>query len=249
MASLPEARLKKTSPQPFRCPGHRRWQEATATFCAGILAECEALSGVAVLQECFVALSLPARVCTTRGSGVCHSKVDKRYDLQFRHDDTSSSVPAFVAALFPWPQFPSREVWQACPSPGLAKWQAMSDPGSDDRLGRPGSGDTESAQPADERYPGPMAYAGLGMLNAVCLLWGAHSDGWWTVRSGPCRCSCSWAWLAVPPGRVGDQGRAAAVQPLGLRRHLPRRQRSLGQYNWARRNWPGSTVSGLRCRA
>jgi len=37
--------------------------------------------------------------------------------------------------------------------------------------------DKNGAEPADSRYPGPMAYAGLGMLNAVCLL-GGCALGW-----------------------------------------------------------------------
>jgi F0F1-type ATP synthase assembly protein I len=30
----------------------------------------------------------------------------------------------------------------------------------------------ESGSPGPERYPGPMVYAGIGMLNAICLVLG-----------------------------------------------------------------------------
>jgi hypothetical protein len=40
----------------------------------------------------------------------------------------------------------------------------------------------DGAQAADGRYPGPMAYAGLGMLNAVCLLGGCLL-GWLADRA------------------------------------------------------------------
>ena len=36
--------------------------------------------------------------------------------------------------------------------------------------------------PAADRYPGPMAYASLGMLNAVCLL-GGCALGWLADRA------------------------------------------------------------------
>jgi F0F1-type ATP synthase assembly protein I len=39
----------------------------------------------------------------------------------------------------------------------------------------------EEAGPASS-YPGPMAYAGIGMLNAVCLL-GGGALGWLADRS------------------------------------------------------------------
>jgi F0F1-type ATP synthase assembly protein I len=46
--------------------------------------------------------------------------------------------------------------------------------------------DSDKPSAADEaqsqRYPGPMAYAGLGMLNAVCLL-GGGVLGWLLDRS------------------------------------------------------------------
>ena len=36
-----------------------------------------------------------------------------------------------------------------------------------------GSGNgKESSAPGRERYPGPMVYAGIGMLNAICLILG-----------------------------------------------------------------------------
>jgi F0F1-type ATP synthase assembly protein I len=40
----------------------------------------------------------------------------------------------------------------------------------------------ESAEPTDARYPGPMAYASLGMLNAICLL-GGFILGWLADRA------------------------------------------------------------------
>jgi len=46
--------------------------------------------------------------------------------------------------------------------------------------------DSDEPSAADEaqsqRYPGPMAYAGLGMLNAICLL-GGGALGWLLDRS------------------------------------------------------------------
>jgi hypothetical protein len=45
----------------------------------------------------------------------------------------------------------------------------------------PGSGQGESGPgtqgPGPERYPGPMAYAGIGMMNAICLVLGGFL-GW-----------------------------------------------------------------------
>ena len=52
----------------------------------------------------------------------------------------------------------------------------------------PGEAGPSPAQPpgdgseAGERYPGPMAYAGIGMLNAVCLLAGGGL-GWLADRA------------------------------------------------------------------
>jgi F0F1-type ATP synthase assembly protein I len=40
----------------------------------------------------------------------------------------------------------------------------------------------EPAEPADGPYPGPMAYASLGMLNAVCLVGGCVL-GWLADRA------------------------------------------------------------------
>ena len=34
------------------------------------------------------------------------------------------------------------------------------------------------SRPSPSRYPGPMAYAGIGMMNAICLL-GCGALGWW----------------------------------------------------------------------
>jgi F0F1-type ATP synthase assembly protein I len=45
-----------------------------------------------------------------------------------------------------------------------------------------GGADKESAGPSDASYPGPMAYASLGMLNAVCLLGGCVL-GWLADRA------------------------------------------------------------------
>jgi Putative F0F1-ATPase subunit Ca2+/Mg2+ transporter len=38
-------------------------------------------------------------------------------------------------------------------------------------------GDKNGPSGAPERYPGPMAYAGIGMLNAICLVLGG-ALGW-----------------------------------------------------------------------
>ena len=40
----------------------------------------------------------------------------------------------------------------------------------------------QAPEPDRERYPGPMAYAGIGMLNAVCLLRGGGL-GWLADRA------------------------------------------------------------------
>lgn len=46
-----------------------------------------------------------------------------------------------------------------------------------------GSTDEDAQRPGPEqRYPGPMAYAGLGLLNAVCLLLGGFL-GWLADRA------------------------------------------------------------------
>lgn len=61
----------------------------------------------------------------------------------------------------------------------------MSDPGSDDTGSDGlGSGDTDkgASPPAREGYPGPMAYAGIGMLNAICLVLGGGL-GWLLDRA------------------------------------------------------------------
>jgi hypothetical protein len=39
-------------------------------------------------------------------------------------------------------------------------------------VSRTGSGQDDGPGPGPERYPGPMAYAGIGMLNAICLILG-----------------------------------------------------------------------------
>jgi F0F1-type ATP synthase assembly protein I len=41
----------------------------------------------------------------------------------------------------------------------------------------PGTPDQGSSGRGPERYPGPMVYAGIGMLNAICLLLGGFL-GW-----------------------------------------------------------------------
>jgi F0F1-type ATP synthase assembly protein I len=45
-----------------------------------------------------------------------------------------------------------------------------------------GEADKESAEPEGGRYPGPMAYASLGMLNAICLFGGCIL-GWLADRA------------------------------------------------------------------
>jgi hypothetical protein len=42
--------------------------------------------------------------------------------------------------------------------------------------------DKDGGAAGDGRYPGPMAYAGLGVLNAICLL-GSGALGWLLDRS------------------------------------------------------------------
>ncbi|HXR21110.1 MAG TPA: AtpZ/AtpI family protein [Acidimicrobiales bacterium] len=74
--------------------------------------------------------------------------------------------------------------------------------------------DEESAQPDDGRYPGPMAYAGLGMLNAVCLLGGCIL-GWLADRA------LGTLPLFLFVGLVGG----AAVGVLGTRAELRRYNR------------------------
>jgi hypothetical protein len=44
------------------------------------------------------------------------------------------------------------------------------------------SGKDNAPGPDQERYPGPMAYAGIGMLNAICLLLGGGL-GWLADRA------------------------------------------------------------------
>jgi Putative F0F1-ATPase subunit Ca2+/Mg2+ transporter len=43
--------------------------------------------------------------------------------------------------------------------------------------GTPGQDNQHNQNPAPERYPGPMVYAGIGMMNAICLLLGGFL-GW-----------------------------------------------------------------------
>ncbi len=45
-----------------------------------------------------------------------------------------------------------------------------------------GSSKDNAPEPDRERYPGPMAYAGIGMLNAICLLLGGGL-GWLADRA------------------------------------------------------------------
>jgi ATP synthase protein I len=51
----------------------------------------------------------------------------------------------------------------------------MTEPGPDDP-------DKERPSPAPDNYPGPMAYMGIGMLNAICLVLGGGL-GWLLDRA------------------------------------------------------------------
>ncbi len=44
------------------------------------------------------------------------------------------------------------------------------------------SQDPDREGDGDERYPGPMAYAGIGMLNAICLM-ACGALGWFVDTS------------------------------------------------------------------
>ena len=63
-------------------------------------------------------------------------------------------------------------MWAPC----LANRPTMSDLRPDDPDNQDNQ-DKEPPTPAPESYPGPMAYAGLGMLNAICLVLGGGL-GW-----------------------------------------------------------------------
>lgn len=74
--------------------------------------------------------------------------------------------------------------------------------------------DKDGREPAEQRYPGPMAFAGLGMLNAVCLFGG-----------------CMLGWLAdralgtLPLFLFGGLLGGAALGVLGTRAELRRYNR------------------------
>jgi F0F1-type ATP synthase assembly protein I len=74
--------------------------------------------------------------------------------------------------------------------------------------------DKDGPEPADGRYPGPMAYASLGMLNAVCLFGGCIL-GWLADRA------LGTLPLFLFVGLVGGE----AVGVLGTRAELRRYNR------------------------
>jgi len=73
--------------------------------------------------------------------------------------------------------------------------------------------------PAEGSYPGPMAYASLGMLNAVCLLGVVFLDGW---RTGALGTLPLFLFVGLVGGgvvgRTGHEAELRRVQPLGLLR-------------------------------